>query len=67
MERFDAASEFPSHHHPSGEEIFALDRFLDEFEIYVASAWILSLPYSSQKMTLENGAILSVHLDGLEV
>jgi anti-sigma factor ChrR (cupin superfamily) len=61
--RYDAGSEFPTHHHPGGEEIFVLDGvFSDENGDYPAGTYLLNPDGTSHAPFSKDGCTLFVKL-----
>ena len=61
--RYDAGSEFPTHHHPDGEEIFVLDGlFSDEHGDYPAGTYLLNPDGTSHAPFSKDGCVLFVKL-----
>ena len=65
--KLDPGAESPQHSHPNNEEVFVIDgEFSDGFGTYPAGTSTRSPPGSSQAIQSEKGAILNVHLGGME-
>lgn len=61
--RYDAGSDFPTHHHPDGEEIFVLDGvFSDEYGDYPAGTYLLNPDGTSHAPFSKEGCTLFVKL-----
>lgn len=61
--RYDPGSEFPTHHHPGGEEIFVLDgTFSDEHGDYPAGTYLLNPDGTSHAPYSKDGCTLFVKL-----
>lgn len=61
--RYDPGSEFPTHHHPDGEEIFVLDgTFSDEHGDYPAGTYLLNPDGTSHAPYSKDGCTLFVKL-----
>lgn len=61
--RYDAGSEFPTHHHPGGEEIFVIDgMFSDEHGDYPAGTYLLNPDGTSHAPFSKDGCTLFVKL-----
>ena len=61
--RYEAGSEFPTHHHPGGEEIFVLDGvFSDEHGDYPAGTYLLNPDGTSHAPFSRDGCTLFVKL-----
>ena len=61
--RYEAGSEFPTHHHPGGEEIFVLDGvFSDEHGDYPAGTYLLNPDGTSHAPFSKDGCTLFVKL-----
>ena len=61
--RYDAGSEFPTHYHPDGEEIFVLDGvFSDEHGDYPAGTYLLNPDGTSHAPFSKDGCVLFVKL-----
>lgn len=61
--RYDRGSEFPTHHHPGGEEIFVLDgMFSDEHGDYPAGTYLLNPDGTSHAPFSKDGCTLFVKL-----
>jgi len=62
--KYDAGSNFATHKHPMGEEIFVLDGvFSDEYGDYPAGSYIRNPPNSSHAPFSESGCTLLVKLN----
>jgi anti-sigma factor ChrR (cupin superfamily) len=61
--RYEAGSEFPTHYHPDGEEIFVLDGvFSDEHGDYPAGTYLLNPDRTSHAPFSKDGCVLFVKL-----
>jgi anti-sigma factor ChrR (cupin superfamily) len=61
--RYEPGSEFPTHHHPGGEEIFVLDgMFSDEHGGYPAGTYLLNPDGTSHAPFSKDGCTLFVKL-----
>ena len=65
--RYDAGSEFSTHHHSGGEEVFVIvGEFSDELGTYPAGTWARNPAESSHAVRSEKGAILYVRFGDME-